>query len=330
MSERPPRRPRGKKPQSIDRVDDQGAATSTASEPAAPTPAPAAPAKEAPKRRARKVVEKPIPRPDSSSDMLGRQSDFDERTVAHANELAKRIEKAVDENSGNNDFARRLAAALGVEFRPLQGTVKGKQADPIGNGFDDDMEPAERDIVTTEVQPARAFRDETFARNNIRLISDYADYRVMGWNCERAFIRVFGTDYADPRLDARIEALEHNLVFRQVFAKRFGETPLTRMFTIKHAVWNWLALVNNPFTRDSVKATALQQLQTLYGFTMIDGAGNTRGTKSLDDFYSDMKQAGTEDVSPVTTRHPEPGTEAAKTFEAQLRGESTGENAPAA
>jgi hypothetical protein len=199
------------------------------------------------------------------------------------------------------------------------------------SGFDDDdLFPVsnDRDIVTTEVQPARAFRSKEFANANIGLISDYADYRVMGWNAERAFIRVFGTDYGDMHLYARIEALEHNLVYRTVFAKRFGATPLNRMFSVKHAIWHWLSLLNNPFVRETVRATAIQQLQTIYGITVVDEAGNTKATKSLDDFYAAEGDAAN---IPPTFRHPDPGSPEAIGFEASIRGETTAsENAPAA
>lgn len=186
--------------------------------------------------------------------------------------------------------------------------------------------PHERDIVTTEVQPARAFRDQTFANANIGLISDYADYRVMGWNPERAFIRVFGTDYGDVHLFARIEALEHNIVYRQVFAKRFGATPLSRMFSVKHAIWHWLSLLNNPFVRETVRAKAIESLQVIYGITVVDEAGNTKATKTLDDFYREETANGSYESNPQAFRHPDPGSAEAIAFEEKMRGTSTGEN----
>lgn len=198
--------------------------------------------------------------------------------------------------------------------------------------FDEsDLDPVikDRDIVTSEVQPPRAFRDQNFANANIGLVSDYADYRVMGWNPERAFIRVFGTDYGDMHLFARIEALEHNIVYRTVFAKRFGATPLNRMFSVKHAIWHWLSLLNNPFVRETVRATAIQQLQTIYGITIVDEAGNTKATKTLDDFYA-AEAKGEEASNPVSFRHPDPGSEAAIAFEAGIRGQSTNANTPSA
>jgi hypothetical protein len=178
-----------------------------------------------------------------------------------------------------------------------------------------DPDPAERDIVTSAIQPPRMFRSEDFARANIALVDSYATYRVMGMNPERAFCRVFGTDYADVHLSARIEAFEHNVVYRQVFANRFGSTPLNRMFSVRQAVWQWLSLLNNPFTRETVRATAIQQLQTIYGITVTD-EGVTKATKSLDDFYRDEQNAESELQA---VRHPDPGSEAAIEFERAMR-----------
>lgn len=196
----------------------------------------------------------------------------------------------------------------------------------VSTDFEDDdftgVPAKDRDIVTTDVQSPRAFRSPDFANANIGLISDYADYRVMGWNPERAFIRVFGTDYGDMHLFARIEALEHNIVYRQVFAKRFGATPLSRMFSVKHAIWHWLSLLNNPFVRETVRATAIQQLQTIYGITVVDEAGNTKAVKTLDDFYE--QESAANDSTPTSFRHPDPGSPEAISFEAAIRDEAKG------
>ncbi len=217
----------------------------------------------------------------------------------------------------------------------MEAAAKALQDGHDSNGAAKDLdewldESRDRDIVTTEVQPARAFRDQTFANANIGLISDYADYRVMGWNPERAFIRVFGTDYGDMHLFARIEALEHNLVYRQVFAKRFGATPLSRMFSVKHAIWHWLSLLNNPFVRETVRAKAIESLQVIYGITVVDEAGNTKATKTLDDFYREESANDPDESNPQAFRHPDPGSPEAIAFEDKMRGTSTGKNTAAA
>jgi hypothetical protein len=236
----------------------------------------------------------------------------------------------VHQTGSRAEFDAAVKEALGPKTRQGVGEGMGghnqarqRKAEALDEAFDG--VERDRDIVTTDVQPARAFRDQTFANANIGLISDYADYRVMGWNPERAFIRVFGTDYGDMHLFARIEALEHNIVYRQVFAKRFGATPLSRMFSVKHAIWHWLSLLNNPFVRETVRAKAIESLQVIYGITVVDEAGNTKAVKTLDDFYrEEQAKPATEDESnPQAFRHPDPGSAEAISFEAKMRGENT-------
>lgn len=234
----------------------------------------------------------------------------------------------VHQTGSQAEFDAAVDKALGAKDRAASAPPETPPRDPLDEWLDGH---AERDIVTTEVQPARAFRDQTFANANIALISDYADYRVMGWNPERAFIRVFGTDYGDMHLFARIEALEHNIVYRQVFAKRFGATPLSRMFSVKHAIWHWLSLLNNPFVRETVRAKAIESLQVIYGITVVDEAGNTKATKTLDDFYrEEAATKGDDESNPQAFRHPDPGSPEAIAFEEKMRGTSNAENGPRA
>jgi hypothetical protein len=282
-----------------------------------PRKTPTKPVSPAAKPRARKPsTPKPAARmPDKKPDnwevhQTGSQAEFD---------------AAVDAALGPKDDAPYGRNDRGVPHAP---SLDREAQESLAKSFEkltEGLDPRDRDIVTTDVQPARAFRDQGFANANIGLISDYADYRVMGWNPERAFIRVFGTDYGDMHLFARIEALEHNIVYRQVFAKRFGATPLSRMFSVKHAIWHWLSLLNNPFVKETVRAKAIDSLQVIYGITVVDEAGTTKATKSLDDFYRDEQAManGTEGASnPQGFRHPDPGSEEAIAFEAKMRGET--------
>lgn len=193
---------------------------------------------------------------------------------------------------------------------PLDGDQSnGRDA---ADDWDDALRP--KDIATTEVLAPYQFRNEQFAELNIALVSDYADYRVVGWNAERAFTRVFGTDYADLHLYARIEALEHNLVYRKVFAEKFAAVKMEQMYGPKLAVYELVSLVNNPFTKCSTKLAAMKELNVLYGITAIDDAGRTVKGKSLNDFYDENQP--TPNTKPVVSekRHPEPGSVESEAF----------------
>lgn len=178
---------------------------------------------------------------------------------------------------------------------------------------DKDGQPA-RDIATTDILPPLQFRSERFAELNIALVSDYADYRVVGWNAEKAFTRVFGTDYADLHLYARIEALEHNLVYRKVFAHKFGIVKLEEMYGPKLAVYELVSLMNNPFTKCSTKLSAIKELNVLFGITIVDESGKTRAGKTLNQFYEDENQPTPNTKPNLANRHPDPGTPEAEAF----------------
>jgi hypothetical protein len=178
---------------------------------------------------------------------------------------------------------------------------------------DKDGQPP-RDITTTNVMSPLQFRSERFAELNIKLVSDYADYRVIGWNAERAFTRVFGTDYADLHLYARIEALEHNMVYRKVFAQKFGVVKLEEMYGPKLAVYELVSLMNNPFTKCSTKLSAMKELNVLFGITVIDDSGRTRAGRSLKEFYEDTNQPTPNAKPNLTGRHPEPGSKESEEF----------------
>lgn len=195
-------------------------------------------------------------------------------------------------------------------------TRRGKKQD---NPFDDDMDGAEVecDITTAGRLPPAQFRSERFAQLNLEAVSEYADYRAMAWTPEKAFLRVFGTDYADILLMARIEALEHNIVYRKLFASKFGQMELDKMWDAKMAAYELLLLVNNPFTKDSTKHAAIKDLNLLYGIVIVDPNGNQRPGKDWTAFYKDAK--GCDRIE--TPKHPNPGTPEALQYVKDMRNE---------
>lgn len=159
---------------------------------------------------------------------------------------------------------------------------------------------------------AAQFRSEAFARANIQLVAEYAGYRAMGTNSERAFIRTFGTAYNDMRLGNRIEALEHNPIYRQVFIEQFSRISVGQMWDVKLAALELLNMVNNPFVKDATRLTAIKELNVLFGITVVDDTGRTRAGKGLKEFYADTVEADAKETT--LTRHPEPGTPEAVAF----------------
>jgi len=183
--------------------------------------------------------------------------------------------------------------------------------DPYSNGDED----TQRDIQTDSVEVLRPyhFRSEGFARLNIDAVTDYARYRASGLDPERSFVRTFGTAYADIWLSQRVEAMEHNPVFREVFAREFAAMDPKSLWSVKQSIHELVSLMNHPFTRCSTKLAALRELNVLFNITMIDEAGRTVKGKALSDFYSEQAPA-----SPVhgalASPHPAPGTPESEAF----------------
>lgn len=196
-------------------------------------------------------------------------------------------------------------------------TPRPKESDLEQRGddwHDDQPAPdAEQDVTTTRVLKPIYFRDEDFARRNLQFVSEYAGYRAIGVNAERAFLRTFGTDYADLYLQARIEALEHNLIYRQVFIEQFAKVKIGDMWDVKMAAWEYLQLINNPFVKDSTRLSAIKEMNVLFGITVVDDNGRTRAGKGLKEFYADTVES--EPTANTTLpRHPNPGTPEAEAF----------------
>jgi hypothetical protein len=172
-----------------------------------------------------------------------------------------------------------------------------------GDVFDDFVTETKRDYVTARILSAAYFRDEQFAHDNIELISEYADYRVLGWSPYKAFPRVFGTNYQDLWMSNRVEALEHNPVYRKVFAQKFGLLKAEDMWNPRLSVYELLQIINDPFAKEPTKLAAIKELNAMYAITVIDDKGNTRPGNSFSEFY-DASKGGNR----IAARHPEPGS----------------------
>jgi hypothetical protein len=187
-----------------------------------------------------------------------------------------------------------------------------------------------KDIVTVIKLPPMQFRDEQWARDNIVSVSEYADYRAMGWSPEKAFLRVFGTDYADWYLEARCATLEHNIIFRRVFAEKYASLKTDELFSAKQSAYELLRLINSDFTKCSTKLAAIKELNIMFNITVVDDNGKTRAGSALADFYKDVAVPVTSAEGTAGARHPEPGTPEAEDFMAKRDARLVQENAESA
>lgn len=190
-------------------------------------------------------------------------------------------------------------------------TARDDRGDTNEDADDEDPIHNSMDLVTVFKLPPTQFRDEKWARDNIDSISEYAEYKVAGWSPEQAFCRVFGTDYADWYLEARINALEHNLVFRKVFAQKFAAAKADDQWSVKASIFELQRLINSQFTKDSTKLAAIKELNVMFGITVVDENGKTRQGSALQDFYKGLQKPVTGEVG---AKHPEPGSPEAEAF----------------
>jgi hypothetical protein len=198
-------------------------------------------------------------------------------------------------------------------WRTRQGGVVGQDAqqedDDVFN--DDGVTP---DIITSQPMSPWHFRQDTFAASHVKEVNEYAGYRALGVNSERAFLRAFGTDYADLHLQARIEALEHNVVYRKIFIQAFSQVKIGDMWDVKMAAFEYLQLINNPFVKDSTRLAAIKELNVLFGITIVDEGGRTKAGRGLREFYADTIQSETSASTQGAAKHPDPGSPEAEAY----------------
>jgi hypothetical protein len=227
------------------------------------------------------------------------------------------------ENWAASDSAQSRAAGIrfttdgppGSFYDPDAWTTPGETKKPVKTSrptkVDPSSEPPEenfrRDVNTGAMIPAADWRESDTARVHIALVEEYSTYRAYGVDGQKAFLRVFGTGYADLWLTDRVEALEHNPVFRALFARKFESLKVGEMWSLKQAVFELLSLVNHPFVKDTVRFSALKELNVIYGITMVDDQGRTTRGKSLKDFYNEQVP-NSPVIAQTIAAHPAPGS----------------------
>lgn len=163
--------------------------------------------------------------------------------------------------------------------------------------------------------------DAEFAEDNIKAVRDYARERVHGWHCASAFRRVFGGGYTEQEAYTAAMGFERNPVYLREFDRALNGTPFEQLWNPRIAAHELLSVLRHPATKQSVRITAVKELDVLFDITTIDEFGRTQGTKKLADFYrseaeaTEARQAAAE-ARKTAKRHPEPGTPEAEALEA--------------
>lgn len=165
---------------------------------------------------------------------------------------------------------------------------------------------------TVEVVDPFFFGEESFVEANMEAILEYIEYRVHGYHEALALRRVFGENYNDSKLYARIDKLEHNRAYRDIFEKRLKEIPLEELWNDRLSIHELLSIMRSWATKDATRLAAARELNVLCGITVVDENGRTRAGRNWNDFY---KSQAAQDF----TRHPEPGSPEANRFMDEAR-----------
>lgn len=153
---------------------------------------------------------------------------------------------------------------------------------------------------------AAEFRMPIVAANNKGLFDKYIELRLKGKPPIQCMRMVFGDEYtSDNQGYARVFGLESSSYFMREFPKRLEETPFAQLWNPKESVFLLLQIANDPGAKDQARLNAIDKLNILSGITMVDGTGNTRVTRGLDDFYKDIaKDPGTFPEPPAAPELP--------------------------
>lgn len=133
---------------------------------------------------------------------------------------------------------------------------------------------------------------ETWCNHNAEEISEYIDLRVRGWSSIKAMRRIFGEDFYDSNVSARVNSLEGTRYYRDEFDEKLKSLKIDEVWTDKIAVHRLLQIVNDESDKGSTRLRAIQELNILIGITIVDENGKTRKGNRVGDFYKDI---GTEE-----------------------------------
>jgi hypothetical protein len=132
----------------------------------------------------------------------------------------------------------------------------------------------------------RDFADEAFAAANRLLFDEYIEHRVQGISSGLAFRTVFGEEYVDNLMMARIIGLERNRYYVINFKKRLNDIPLKELWNPKTSIHELLTLVRDKMAKETARLNAIKELNVLCAITIVDENGKTKAGRSLDDFYN--------------------------------------------
>lgn len=141
---------------------------------------------------------------------------------------------------------------------------------------------------------AKQMATETWCQSNAHQVDEYVKMRVHGTGTLKAMRRVFGEEYYDSNISARVHALESTEYFKNKFAEVLGATKVDELWNEKLAVHKMLSIVNDDLEKGSTRLKAIQELNVLIGIVIVDENGKTRKGSSMADFYATQSKSAPE------------------------------------
>jgi hypothetical protein len=119
----------------------------------------------------------------------------------------------------------------------------------------------------------------------------YIERKIKGTASVIALMTAFGYEYAkDLYVTHRIYMLESNPYYLERFDARLAELKLAKVWNPAMSAYSLISLVKADTTKDTVKLSAIKELNVIFGITTVDDAGRSRAVRKLDDFYADQVQ----------------------------------------
>lgn len=139
-----------------------------------------------------------------------------------------------------------------------------------------------------EAPPAKQMATDTWCNHNSQLIKAYVELRIRGWSGIKSMRRIFGEEYYDSNISARVNSLEGSEFYRSEFNDQLASTPISTLWDEKLSINKLLGIVNDDLEKGSTRLNAIRELNVLVGITIIDENGKTRKGNKVGDFYKDI------------------------------------------
>lgn len=136
------------------------------------------------------------------------------------------------------------------------------------------------------------FEDRDFALSNKAMFDEFIMLVVKGAAVNVAFKMVFPRDIcASAEVHLYLWAIQRNPYYKHHMPLQLKAVKADDLWSPRQAIHQLLCIVKDSTARESARIKAIQELNIIYGITVVDEAGNTKLGRSMDDFYKGMDES---------------------------------------